>query len=94
MTDLKAKNKELARHSVIAFTDAPWDGYQDWQEKDPKLVEKIDACMNSPTSGIGKPEPLKGNLTGLWSRRINREHRLVYMFEAGTLYVVSCRYHY
>ena len=63
-TDLKAKNKELARHSVIAFTDSAWEGYLYWQEKDPKLAEKIneliDAYMDSPTTGIGRPEPLKG----------------------------------
>ncbi|WP_342117108.1 Txe/YoeB family addiction module toxin [Pseudoduganella sp. OTU4001] len=98
MTDQKAKNKEQARQSLVAFTDAAWESYLYWQEKDPKLVEKIneliDACLDSPNTGIGKPEPLKGNLTGLWSRRINREHRLVYMFEAGTLYIVSCRFHY
>jgi len=98
MTDLKAKNKEQARHSIVAFTDAAWEGYLYWQEKDPKLVERIneliDSCIDSPAVGIGKPEPLRGNLTGLWSRRIDREHRLVYMFEAGTLYIVSCRYHY
>lgn len=47
-----------------------------------------------PFTGIGKPEPLKGDLSGLWSRRITREHRLVYFFEAGMLTVLQCRYHY
>jgi toxin YoeB len=57
-------------------------------------MELIDACIADPFKGIGKPEPLKGNLTGYWSRRIDREQRLVYVVLDGVLYVLQCRYHY
>ena len=58
------------------------------------INDLIDACVANPFKGIGKPEPLKGNLTGLWSRRIDREHRLVYAVESDLIYIVACRYHY
>ncbi len=98
MKSKKASNKEEAKQSAVAFTDIGWEDYQYWQKEDPLLAEKInqliDACLADPFKGIGKPEPLKGNLTGFWSRRINREHRLVYSMQADTLYIVGCRYHY
>ena len=82
----------------VHFSDEGWEDYQFWVANDPKALGRlnglIEECRRTPFKGTGKPEPLKGNLTGLWSHRINREHRLVYMFEAGTLYIVSCRYHY
>lgn len=59
-----------------------------------RINRLIDNCRVTPFSGIGKPEPLKHDLSGLWSRRITKEHRLVYQVEAGTLFVLSCRYHY
>lgn len=98
MKNQKASNKEKARQSTVAFTEIGWEDYQHWQKVDPLLAEKInqliDSCLADPFKGIGKPEPLKGNLTGFWSRRIDREHRLVYIMEADTLYIVGCRYHY
>ena len=98
MKNRKASNREQATQSSVAFTDAGWEDYQHWQNEDAKQRTKIndliDACLADPFTGIGKPESLKGNLTGLWSRRIDREHRLVYAVENGVIYVVACRYHY
>jgi len=98
MKNKKASNKEQAKQSAVSFTDNGWEDYQHWQKTDPLLAEKvnqlIDACKSDPFKGIGKPEPLKGNLTGLWSRRIDREHRLVYAMLEGTLHIVACRFHY
>lgn len=98
MKNKKASNKEQAKQSAVAFTDIAWEDYQHWQKHDPLLAGKInqliDACLADPFKGIGKPEPLKGHLTGLWSRRIDREHRLVYLMQQDTLYIVGCRYHY
>ncbi|MCO8166245.1 Txe/YoeB family addiction module toxin [Pseudomonas sp. 21LCFQ02] len=54
----------------------------------------IEETLRTPFSGTGKPEPLKGNLSGFWSRRITREHRLVYLYEGGTLTTIACRFHY
>ena len=69
-----------------------------FRQHTPKTAEKIRQLikdiMQTPYSGLGKPEPLKHGLAGYWSRRINREHRLVYTVEGDTLYVASCRYHY
>jgi len=94
----KTENKERARHPAVAFTDHGWEDYEYWQKEDAKqrfkINDLIDACIADPVTGIGKPEPLKGNLAGLWSRRIDREHRLVYAVEDGVIYVVACRYHY
>jgi toxin YoeB len=72
--------------------------YLYWQEHDRKILwrmnEVIRDAMRDPFSGIGKPEPLKGELSGCWSRRITQEHRLVYRVEGQVLFVVQCRYHY
>ena len=69
-----------------------------WNRNDPKKVDKIIAILRDiekrPFAGIGKPEPLKHDLQGYWSRRINREHRLVYKVENDVILVVSCRFHY
>lgn len=98
MNNKKQSNKEQAKQSAVAFTDNGWEDYQHWQKEDPALAEKIndliDSCLTDPFKGIGKPEPLKGNLTGYWSRRIDREHRLVYSMQGDTLYIVACRFHY
>lgn len=79
-----------------------WDDYLFWQQEDRKILERINALlkesMRDPFRGPGKPEPLGGNLSGWWSRRINSEHRLVYRVtgkgEAQALEVAQCRYHY
>lgn len=75
-----------------------WNDYIDWQTTDKSILKRInllikDICRH-PFDGIGKPEPLKGNLSGLWSRRINDEHRLVYLFEKETLFIFQCKDHY
>ena len=59
-----------------------------------KIIDLIEAVMKSPFEGIGKPEPLKFELSGCWSRRINQEHRLVYRVDGDDLIVLACRYHY
>lgn len=84
----------------ILFHNDAWDDYQYFQEKDTKIVEKINKLIKdisrSPFSGIGKPEPLKYGLSGCWSRRINQEHRLIYQIikDQKQIVIVQCRYHY
>jgi toxin YoeB len=82
----------------LLFTEHAWADYLYWQEQDAKLLQRINAllseCGRSPFSGIGKPEPLRGDLAGWWSRRINDEHRLVYRVKDDQLEIVQCRYHY
>lgn len=82
----------------IVFSTLAWEDYQYWQSNDEKILirinELIKDTMRSPFKGIGKPEPLRGNLSGWWSRRINREHRLVYRFKEGDLQILQCRRHY
>jgi toxin YoeB len=95
----KQQNKANARENVtVAFLPHGWAEYQHWSDNDPDKHQVVDtliaAILRDPFSGIGRPEPLKGDLTGYWSRRINKEHRLVYFYEAGTLTIISCRYHY
>jgi toxin YoeB len=69
-----------------------------WQQNNIKMAEKvlslIDAVKDDPFSGIGKPEPLAYTLSGCWSRRINKEHRLVYRIKNNELQLLSCRFHY
>jgi toxin YoeB len=75
-----------------------WADYLYWQETDRKMLQRINElireAMRNPFSGIGKPEPLKGNFRGCWSRRIDSEHRLVYRVEKETIIVLQCRFHY
>ena len=82
----------------IKFSDAAWEDYLFWQSNDKATLKRINALLRdiqrSPFDGIGKPEPLKHNLAGFWSRRIDDEHRLVYAVQDGTLLVAMCRYHY
>lgn len=86
----------------IAFTADAWDDYRYWQESDRSVLRRVNElirdAMRTPFTGIGKPEALKGNLSGWWSRRITGEHRLVYrvtgVADAQTLEIVACRYHY
>lgn len=69
-----------------------------WQSEDKKILKKINDLIKdiqrTPNEGMGKPEPLKYDLTGLWSRRIDREHRLVYQSNENEILIYSCRYHY
>jgi toxin YoeB len=82
----------------IVFSEQGWEDYLYWQEHDRKLLERINVlireCTRAPFAGIGKPEPLRGPLSGWWSRRITQEHRLVYRAEGDQLMIAQCRYHY
>ena len=75
-----------------------WEDYCYWQKQDKKILERVNElikdCLRSPYKGIGKPEPLKGNYAGCWSRRITQEHRLIYKMNEQRLHLLQCRYHY
>ncbi len=75
-----------------------WEDYLYWQKEDKKILfrinELIKDCLRSPFKGIGKPEALKGNYAGLWSRRVTNEHRLVYKVKERQLHILQCRFHY
>jgi toxin YoeB len=82
----------------IVFSKNSWEDYLSWQTEDKKMLKKINELIKdiqgTPYTGIGKPEPLKFDLSGLWSRRIDREHRLIYQVIGDDLLIYSCRYHY
>jgi toxin YoeB len=83
----------------LAWTDEAWKDYIYWQSQDKKTLKRInklidDIRRNDPFQGIGKPEPLKENLSGFWSRRIDDTNRLVYAVDELYITVISCRYHY
>jgi len=82
----------------ISFSAAAWSDYLYWQKADKKTLVRINRLLEDigrdPLAGIGKPEPLRENLSGYWSRRITDEHRLVYFVTEESVAVVSCRYHY
>ena len=83
---------------MISFRERAWHDYLYWQETDKQILKRINLLIKdiqrSPFDGIGKPEPLKHQFAGFWSRRINDEHRLVYTFIESDLIIVQCRYHY
>jgi toxin YoeB len=82
----------------IVFMPTAWEDYLYWQVTDKGILRKINTLIKeierTPFEGNGKPEPLKHNLAGWWSRRINLEHRIVYRFEEDMVYILQCRYHY
>lgn len=82
----------------VVFSAKAFEQYRYWQENDQKTLFKLNQllqeCQRTPFAGTGKPEPLKGDLAGLWSRRITQEHRLLYEVDAKNVFVISCRYHY
>ncbi|WP_214734883.1 Txe/YoeB family addiction module toxin [Exiguobacterium sp. s154] len=83
----------------LLFTDNGWEDYLYWQKEDKKKLSRINSLIedvrrNGNVSGIGKPEALKGNLQGFYSRRIDSEHRLVYRATAQHVEILQCRYHY
>lgn len=82
----------------IEFADEGWEDYLYWQRTDKVMLKRINTLIRdiqrSPFEGIGKPEPLKHNLSGFWSRRIDDEHRLVYTVVDGRILIAQCRYHY
>ena len=82
----------------LVFSERAWADHLYWQRHDRKQLERINTllkeCLRSPFVGIGKPEPLRGDMSGWWSRRIDQEHRLVYKPTDDGLLVAQCRYHY
>ena len=82
----------------IIFLSTGWEDYLYWQNTDKSILKKVNALIKEvermPFEGSGKPEPLKHNLAGWWSRRINLEHRLVYKIENEAIIILQCRYHY
>ena len=82
----------------LGFTELGWEDYLWFLENDPKLLKRINELIKDakrePFKGLGKPEPLKGDLAGYWSRRINDVHRLVYGVSRTELVIISCRFHY
>ena len=82
----------------LIWSNNAWEDYLYWQENDKKTLRRINelikASHREPFNGIGDPEPLKHNWKGYWSRRINREHRLIYKVQGDELWIMQCRYHY
>lgn len=89
----------------LTWLPGGWADYLLWQESDRKILSRVNEILSrvnelirgtlrSPFSGIGKPEPLKGNLRGWWSRRITQEHRLVYRVDGDAVVILQCRFHY
>ena len=82
----------------IVWAPGAWQDYLYWSGNDARVRDKINTLIEDiqrhPFTGLGKPEPLKRNLRGFWSRRITREHRLVYRIDAGVLQIAQCRFHY
>ena len=82
----------------LTFSDEAWEDYLYWQKQDRKMVERINKLLKEvqrdPFVGVGKPEPLKHALSGLWSRRITDEHRMVYRVTEDSLEVAQLRFHY
>jgi toxin YoeB len=83
---------------ILSWTKAAWSDYISWQGQDRKALGRINKLVadaqRHPFDGLGKPEPLKESLAGLWSRRIDETNRLVYATTDGQLTIISCRYHY
>jgi toxin YoeB len=83
---------------IIKWAENAWDDYIYWQTIDKKITQKINLLIKDiqrhPFEGIGNPEPLKHNWSGFWSRRINKEHRLIYAIEKEELLIAQCRFHY
>ncbi len=83
---------------ILSWAENAWDDYLYWQNTDKKTLKRINALIKDilrhPFEGMGDPEPLKYNWLGYWSRRIDREHRIVYKTDDRYLYVVQCQFHY
>ena len=84
--------------SRLVWTNSAWSDYVYWQGQDKKTLKRINAlikdALRSPEDGIGKPEVLRENLSGFWSRRIDDVNRLIYVVEQDQLVIIACRYHY
>ena len=83
---------------IYVFVDESWEDYLYWQKIDKKMLKRINLLIKDisrqPYEGIGKPEPLKHNYRGFWSRRIDREHRLIYQVREDEIRIIKCRFHY
>ena len=83
---------------ILCWSSNAWDDYLYWQQTEKKILKRINTLikdiMRQPFEGLGDPEPLKHNYSGYWSRRINREHRIVYKVDRNEITIVQCRYHY
>jgi toxin YoeB len=83
---------------IISFESSAFDDFNDWvnvnKQYHKRIINLIKDITRNPYQGLGKPEPLKHELQGYWSRRINDEHRLVYKIEENRLIILSCKYHY
>jgi toxin YoeB len=83
---------------ILSWAENGWEDYLYWQATDKKTLKRINTLIRDilrhPFEGIGDPEPLKHNWAGYWSRRIDREHRIVYKATDDALYIVQCRFHY
>ena len=85
-------------NKMLAWTDAAWSDYLYWQKQERKTLKRINQLieniLRTPFEGIGKPEALRENLSGFWSRRIDTTHRLVYAVNESHITIIACRYHY
>lgn len=83
---------------TLSWDKDAWEDYIYWQQTEKTVLRRINElikeCLRTPFEGKGKPEPLKENLSGFWSRRITDEHRLVYRVDAERLHIIQCRFHY
>ncbi len=83
---------------MLSWAVSAWEDYQYWQQTDKKILKRINTLIKDISrnaySGLGDPEPLKHNWSGYWSRRIDRQHRLVYKVTSEAIIIVQCRYHY
>lgn len=83
---------------AVTFTTDGWEDYLYWQKQDKQILKKINKlikeCQRDPFAGMGKPESLRHELSGAWSRRITEEHRLVYLPSDKDIRILACRYHY
>ncbi len=83
---------------ILTFSENAWDDYLYWQKTDKRVLNKINDLLKeirrTPFEGLGRPEKLKYDLAGFWSRRIDQEHRLVYQVNENEILVYACRFHY
>jgi toxin YoeB len=83
---------------ILSWAETAWEDYLYWQTTDKKVLKRINLLImdiqRHPFSGLGDPEPLRHNWTGYWSRRIDREHRIVYKTTDDDIIIAQCRYHY
>lgn len=83
---------------IKLFSDIAWDDYTSWIDEDRKIMKKINTLLKdverNPFDGLGKPEPLRNELSGYWSRRITEKHRLIYKVYEDKIYIIGCKGHY